>query len=110
MTRTATATATAAASRRQGARRHRRRRQLRLARSCRASSTTATPRDDEFVPGLMHVNLGGYHVRDIEFVAAFDIDEDKVGKDLSRGDLQRPEQHDQVRRRAAHGRARCTAA
>src|SRR3954464_4006036 len=39
--------------------------------------------DDEFVPGLMHVNLGGYHVRDVEFVAAFDIDADKVGKDLS---------------------------
>src|SRR4051812_21408938 len=39
--------------------------------------------DDEFVPGLMHVNLGGYHVRDIEFVAAFDIDKEKVGKDLS---------------------------
>jgi myo-inositol-1-phosphate synthase len=39
--------------------------------------------DDEFVPGLMHVNLGGYHVRDIEFVAAFDIDRNKVGKDLS---------------------------
>ena len=39
--------------------------------------------DDEFVPGLMHVNLGGYHVRDIEFVAAFDVDADKVGKDLS---------------------------
>src|SRR4051812_5387356 len=39
--------------------------------------------DDEFVPGLMHVNLGGYHVRDIEFVAAFDIDREKVGKDLS---------------------------
>jgi myo-inositol-1-phosphate synthase len=35
------------------------------------------------VPGLMHVNLGGYHIRDIEFVAAFDIDRDKVGKDLS---------------------------
>src|ERR671911_1847327 len=35
------------------------------------------------VPGLMHVDLGGYHVRDIEFTAAFDIDEDKVGKDLS---------------------------
>jgi myo-inositol-1-phosphate synthase len=35
------------------------------------------------VPGLMHVNLGGYHVRDIEFTAAFDIDADKVGKDLS---------------------------
>jgi myo-inositol-1-phosphate synthase len=39
--------------------------------------------DDEFVPGLMHVNLGGYHVRDIEFTAAFDIDIEKVGKDLS---------------------------
>ncbi|MDQ5831937.1 MAG: inositol-3-phosphate synthase, partial [Actinomycetota bacterium] len=38
---------------------------------------------DEFVPGLMHVDLGGYHVRDIEFTAAFDIDADKVGKDLS---------------------------
>ncbi len=34
-------------------------------------------------PGLMHVDLGGYHVRDIEFTAAFDIDADKVGKDLS---------------------------
>src|SRR5204863_7860890 len=39
--------------------------------------------DDEFVPGLMNVNLGGYHIRDIEFTAAFDIDERKVGKDLS---------------------------
>jgi len=38
---------------------------------------------DEFVPGLMHVNLGGYHVSDINFVAAFDIDKNKVGKDLS---------------------------
>ena len=38
---------------------------------------------DEAVPGLMHVDLGGYHVRDIEFSAAFDIDADKVGKDLS---------------------------
>jgi myo-inositol-1-phosphate synthase len=35
------------------------------------------------VPGLMHVDLGGYHVSDIEFSAAFDIDADKVGKDLS---------------------------
>ena len=34
------------------------------------------------VPGLMHVDLGGYHVRDIEFTAAFDIDKTKVGKDL----------------------------
>lgn len=38
---------------------------------------------DDFVPGLMHVDLGGYHVRDIEFTAAFDIDINKVGKDLS---------------------------
>jgi myo-inositol-1-phosphate synthase len=37
----------------------------------------------EQVPGLMHVDLGGYHVSDIEFSAAFDIDVDKVGKDLS---------------------------
>jgi myo-inositol-1-phosphate synthase len=35
------------------------------------------------VPGLMHVDLGGYHVRDIEFTAAFDIDVEKVGQDLS---------------------------
>jgi myo-inositol-1-phosphate synthase len=40
--------------------------------------------DDEFVPGLMHVNLGGYHIRDIEFVAAFDVVEGKVGEDLSK--------------------------
>jgi myo-inositol-1-phosphate synthase len=39
--------------------------------------------EDDFVPGLMHVNLGGYHVRDIEFSAAIDIDSEKVGKDLS---------------------------
>ncbi len=35
------------------------------------------------VPGLMHVDLGGYHISDIEFTAAFDIDAEKVGKDLS---------------------------
>jgi myo-inositol-1-phosphate synthase len=35
------------------------------------------------VPGLMHVELGGYHVRDLEFVAAFDVDAKKVGRDLS---------------------------
>jgi myo-inositol-1-phosphate synthase len=39
--------------------------------------------DDQFVPGLMHVNLGGYHIRDIEFTAAFDVTSDKVGKDLA---------------------------
>ncbi|HEX5251199.1 MAG TPA: inositol-3-phosphate synthase, partial [Gaiellales bacterium] len=38
---------------------------------------------DEFVPGLMHTDLGGYHVCDIEFSAAFDVDADKVGHDLS---------------------------
>jgi myo-inositol-1-phosphate synthase len=37
----------------------------------------------EFVPGLMHVDLGGYHVGDVKFSAAFDVDADKVGKDLS---------------------------
>jgi myo-inositol-1-phosphate synthase len=36
-----------------------------------------------FIPGLMHANLGGYHIGDINFVAAFDIDSNKVGKDLS---------------------------
>ena len=38
---------------------------------------------DDFVPGLMHVDLGGYHVSDIEFTAAFDVTKDKVGKDLA---------------------------
>ena len=47
-------------------------------------------KEDDFVPGLMHVNLGGYHVRDIEFVAAFDIDKNKVGKDLSEAIYTKP--------------------
>ena len=38
---------------------------------------------DDFVPGLMHVDLGGYHVRDVEFTAAFDVTTTKVGKDLA---------------------------
>ena len=38
---------------------------------------------NDFVPGLMHVDLGGYHVRDIEFTAAFDVTKDKVGQDLA---------------------------
>jgi len=46
--------------------------------------------DDAFVPGLMHVNLGGYHVRDIEFTAAFDVDQNKVGLDLSQAIWQPP--------------------
>jgi myo-inositol-1-phosphate synthase len=40
-------------------------------------------KEGEFVPGLMHVNLGGYHIRDINFVAGIDIDKNKVGKDLA---------------------------
>ena len=42
----------------------------------------AKPGDD--VPGLMHVELGGYHVSDLEFVAAFDVDASKVGNDLGK--------------------------
>lgn len=40
--------------------------------------------ESDFIPGIMHANLGGYHIRDIEFAAAFDIDRNKVGKDLSK--------------------------
>jgi myo-inositol-1-phosphate synthase len=40
-------------------------------------------KDDETIPGLMHVRLGNYHVRDIEFTAGFDVDVNKVGKDLA---------------------------
>ncbi|MDN6387173.1 MAG: inositol-3-phosphate synthase, partial [Corynebacterium sp.] len=39
--------------------------------------------DDDTVPGLMHVRFGDYHVRDIELVAAYDVDADKVGKDVA---------------------------
>lgn len=39
--------------------------------------------DDDFIPGIMHNNLGGYRIRDVEFSAAIDIDTEKVGKDLS---------------------------
>jgi len=46
--------------------------------------------ETDFIPGLMHVNLGGYHVRDIEFVAAFDIDRNKVGKDISEAIYEKP--------------------
>jgi len=41
-------------------------------------------KEGEFVPGLMHVNLGGYHVRDLNFVAAFDIDKNKVARTYRR--------------------------
>ena len=46
--------------------------------------------EDQRVPGLMHVNLGGYHVRDIQFTAAFDIDVNKVGKDLGEAIFSEP--------------------
>jgi len=46
--------------------------------------------EEEEVPGLLHVNMGGYHPRDIEFVAAFDVDVTKVGKDLSEAIFARP--------------------
>jgi myo-inositol-1-phosphate synthase len=47
-------------------------------------------RDEDDVPGLMHVNLGGYRIKDIEFSAAFDIDANKVGKDLSEAIFESP--------------------
>ena len=53
--------------------------------------------EDEFIPGLMHPVLGGYHISDINFVAAFDIDKNKVGKDLSPGYLRAAQQHHKVR-------------
>ena len=47
-------------------------------------------KEKDFVPGLMHVDLAGYHIRDINFVAAFDIDINKVGKDLSEAIFAKP--------------------
>ncbi len=40
-------------------------------------------REDATVPGLMHVNFGGYHIKDIKFVAAFDVNKSKIGNDLA---------------------------
>jgi myo-inositol-1-phosphate synthase len=45
---------------------------------------------NEFIPGLMHVDLGGYHISDVEFSAAIDIDKNKVGKDLSKAIFTKP--------------------
>ena len=42
------------------------------------------------VPGLMHVDLGGYHIRDVELVAAFDVDAKKVGTDLAEAIVSEP--------------------
>jgi len=47
-------------------------------------------KDDEFIPGLMHPRLGGYRIRDVVFSAAFDIDKNKVGKDLSEAVFTKP--------------------
>jgi len=47
-------------------------------------------KEDETVPGLMHVNFGGYHVRDIKFVAAFEVDQRKIGKDLAEAIFAKP--------------------
>jgi myo-inositol-1-phosphate synthase len=45
---------------------------------------------EDAVPGLMHVDLGGYHIRDIEVVAAFDVDAKKVGNDVAEAILSEP--------------------
>lgn len=47
-------------------------------------------KDNDSVPGIMHVNLGGYHISDINFVAAFDIDKNKVGKDVAEAIFAKP--------------------
>ena len=47
-------------------------------------------KETESVPGIMHVNLGGYHIRDVNFVAAFDVDKNKVGKDLAQAIFTKP--------------------
>jgi len=47
-------------------------------------------KENEPVPGLMHVSLGGYHIADMNFVAAFDIDKSKVGKDLAEAIFTKP--------------------
>ncbi|MEM1563793.1 MAG: inositol-3-phosphate synthase [Candidatus Bathyarchaeia archaeon] len=47
-------------------------------------------KEDEAVPGLMHVNFGGYYVKDIKFVAAFDVDKNKIGKDLAEAIFTKP--------------------
>ena len=56
--------------------------------------------DDATVPGMMHVNLGGYHIRDIDFTLGIDINATKVGKDLSEAIFAEPNNTYQVLRRA----------
>jgi len=47
-------------------------------------------KENTTVPGLMHVNYGGYHISDIRFVAAFEVNKDKIGKDLSEAIFTKP--------------------
>jgi myo-inositol-1-phosphate synthase len=47
-------------------------------------------KENTSVPGLMHVNFGGYHIKDIKFVAAFEVNKDKIGKDLSEAIFLKP--------------------
>jgi len=47
-------------------------------------------KENTTVPGLMHVNFGGYHIRDMKFVAAFEVNKDKIGKDLSEAIFTKP--------------------
>ena len=65
---------------------------------------------EERVPGLMHVDLGGYHVRDIEFTAAFDVDAAKVGKDLGQAIWRARTTRSPSRRFPSAWGSRCTAA
>jgi myo-inositol-1-phosphate synthase len=46
--------------------------------------------DGDRIPGIMHVNVGPYHISDVEFVAAFDVDSNKVGKDLGEAIFEEP--------------------
>ncbi|KON33929.1 MAG: inositol-3-phosphate synthase [miscellaneous Crenarchaeota group-6 archaeon AD8-1] len=47
-------------------------------------------KENTTVPGLMHVNFGGYHIKDIKFVAAFEVNKEKIGKDLSEAIFLKP--------------------
>jgi myo-inositol-1-phosphate synthase len=47
-------------------------------------------KENTTVPGLMHVNYGGYHIKDVHFVAAFEVNKDKIGKDLSEAIFTKP--------------------
>ena len=47
-------------------------------------------KEEKTVPGLMHVNFGGYHIKDIKFVAAFEVNKNKIGKDLSEAIFTKP--------------------